>query len=54
MNKKEIAKIMHEFTWGDLEKLVEELYNPLTCPNCLRRMPNLQFKRNKGCKWCIR
>jgi protein-arginine kinase activator protein McsA len=26
--------------------------NLLQCPNCKRTMPNLQFKRKNGCKWC--
>jgi hypothetical protein len=25
----------------------------LICPNCLRLMPNLRFKRNGGCLWCL-
>jgi hypothetical protein len=24
----------------------------LICPYCQRKMPNLQFKYKKGCKWC--
>ena len=36
----------------ELDELVEYLYNPFRCPNCLRLMPNLQFKRKRGCKWC--
>jgi len=27
--------------------------DPLQCPNCLRSMPSLKHRREKGCKWCI-
>ena len=34
------------------DKLLLELaYN--LCPNCNRKMPNRNFRRGKGCKWCI-
>lgn len=24
----------------------------LICPNCKRSMPNNNFRKNEGCKWC--
>lgn len=38
MINKEIKKLALEFC--------------LTCPNCDRKMPNLQWRKRKGCKWC--
>jgi len=38
--------------WYELAKLVEYLYHSLTCPNCLRSMPNKKHRRRNGCKWC--
>jgi hypothetical protein len=23
-----------------------------TCPNCGRKMPNTNFRKKRGCKWC--
>lgn len=34
-----------------IEKLALEFC--LTCPNCDRKIPNLQFRYKKGCLWCI-
>jgi hypothetical protein len=26
----------------------------LMCPNCDRKMPNVNFRKRKGCKWCMK
>lgn len=35
----------------ELLKLATEFCH--TCPNCDRTMPNLQFRREHGCQWCV-
>jgi len=35
----------------DWNRLLKDVV--IECPNCLREIPNKEFKRKKGCPWCI-
>ena len=41
-----------------MNKIDKELYGLvkefcLICPNCDRKIPNPEFRRKHGCKWCV-
>jgi hypothetical protein len=53
-NKFNLTKEEIELIANELTPLILELYDDFTCPNCLRKVPNKDFFRKKGCKWCVK